>query len=158
MKKLLALVLCVMLFVSVIPTSAFAATSEGKAVDLYPAVQQMQNLDNAYARFAVMTGLVNGYNGTMELANSGLLGALARAEALEEAGEEFGEAATELLEEVKKLGTGISYERLYMMIFPVIDDVFADTGEGVVDDMAAAIGNMSAGVTAAIENLGAPFA
>ena len=155
MRKLLALVLCVMLFVSVVPASAFAAN---ETINLYPAVQQMQSLDNAYARFAVMTGLVNGYNGTMELANSGLLGALARAEALEEAGEEFGEAATKLLEEVKKLGTGISYERLYMMIFPVIDDVYADTGEGVVDDMAAAIGNMSAGVTAAIENLGNPFA
>ena len=155
MKKLLALVLCVMLFVSVVPASAFAAN---ETINLYPAVQQMQSLDNAYARFAVMTGLVNGYNGTMELVNSGLLGALARDEALDEAGEEFGEAATELLKEVKELGTGISYERLYMMIFPVIDDVYADVGEGVVDDMAAAIGNMSAGVTAAIENLGNPFA
>ncbi len=155
MKKLLALVLCVMLFVSVVPASAFAAN---ETINLYPAVRQMQSLDNAYARFAVMTGLVNGYNGTMELANSGLLGALARDEAIEEAGEEFGEAATELLKEVKKLGTGISYERLYMMIFPVIDNVYVDIGEGVVDDMAAAIGNMSAGVTAAIENLGNPFA
>ena len=155
MKKLLALVLCVMLFVSVVPASAFAAN---ETIDLYPAVQQMKSLDNAYARFAVMTGLVNGYNGIMELANSGLLGALARDEALEEAGEEFGEAAEELLKEVKKLGTGISYERLYMLIFPVIDNVNADIGEGVVDDMAAAIGNMSASVTAAIENLGNPFA
>lgn len=155
MKKLLALVLCVMLFVSVVPASAFAAN---ETINLSSAVQQMKSLDNAYARFAVMTGLVNGYNGTMELANSGLLGALARAEALEEAGKEFGKAATELLEEVKKLGTGISYERLYMLIFPVIDDVYADVGEDMVDDMAAAIGNMSAGVTAAIENLGNPFA
>ena len=155
MKKLLALVLCVMLFVSVVPASAFAAN---ETINLYPAVQQMKSLDNAYARFAVMTGLVNGYNGTMELANSGLLGALARDEAIEEAGEEFGEAATELLKEVKKLGTGISYERLYMMIFPVIDDVYVDIGEGVVDDMAATIGNMSAGVETAIENLGNPFA
>ena len=155
MKKLLALVLCVMLFVSVVPASAFAAN---ETINLYPAVQQMKSLDNAYARFAVMTGLVNGYNGTMELANSGLLGALARDEAIEEAGEEFGEAATELLKEVKKLGTGISYERLYMMIFPVIDDVYVDIGEGVVDDMAATIGNMSAGVEPAIENLGNPFA
>ena len=154
MKKLLALVLCVMLFVSVVPASAFAAN---ETIDLYPAVQQMKSLDNAYARFAVMTGLVNGYNGIMELANSGLLGALARDEALEEAGEEFGEAAEELLKEVKKLGTGISYERLYMLIFPVIDNVNADIGEGVVDDMAAAIGNMSAGVDAAIENLGNSF-
>ena len=42
MKKLLALVLCVMLFVSVIPMGAFAATapSSGK-VDLSPAYEEM---------------------------------------------------------------------------------------------------------------------
>ena len=153
MKKLLALVLCVMLFVSVVPASAFAATSEGKAVDLYHAVEQMKRLDNAYAQFATMTALVNGYNGIMNLANSGLLGALARAEALEEAGEEFGEAAEELLKEVKGLGTGISYERLYMLIIPVLDNVCSDIGEGVVDDVAGAIKTMGDNVTTAISNL-----
>ena len=80
MKKLLALVLCVMLFVSVVPASAFAAN---ETIDLYPAVQQMQSLDNAYARFATANILVNAYNGFMEM--SKILGPNASAEAIEEA-------------------------------------------------------------------------
>ena len=68
MKKLLALVLCVMLFVSVIPTSAFAATSTGSAVSLYNAVQQMNDLYTAYAQLAVSTAAFNSYNGWLDLA------------------------------------------------------------------------------------------
>ncbi len=62
MKKLLALVLCVMLFVSVIPTAAFAATSTGSAVSLYPAVQQQKRLYNTFSYLwndKAIVGLVN---------------------------------------------------------------------------------------------------
>ena len=62
MKKLLALVLCVMLFVSVIPTVAFAAQTNGSAVSLYPAVQQQNRLYNSFSYLfndKVVVGLVN---------------------------------------------------------------------------------------------------
>ena len=64
MKKLLALVLCVMLFVSVIPTAAFANTSANSAVSLYNAVQQSNKLYNALSHFAAaktISGLYNGF-------------------------------------------------------------------------------------------------
>ncbi len=63
MKKLLALVLCVMLFVSVIPTSAFAATSTGSAVTLYNAVQQQNSLYNRLIQFDGLSKVVGLYNG-----------------------------------------------------------------------------------------------
>ena len=62
MKKLLALVLCVMLFVSVIPTAAFATQSNGSAVSLYPAVQQQRRLYNSFSYLwndKAIAGLVN---------------------------------------------------------------------------------------------------
>ncbi len=60
MKKLLALVLCVMLFVSVIPTSAFADLPE--KIDLKPAVDQMNHLYAAYSEFAGKNAIVTIYN------------------------------------------------------------------------------------------------
>ena len=63
MKKLLALVLCVMLFVSVIPTAAFANTSTGSAVSLYPAVQQAKKLYNTLSHFAAAKTIAGLYNG-----------------------------------------------------------------------------------------------
>ncbi len=56
MKKLLALVLCVMLFVSVIPTFAFADLPE--KIDLKPAVDQMNHLYAAYGDYFGKTALV----------------------------------------------------------------------------------------------------
>ena len=152
MKKLLALVLCVMLFVSVVPASAFAAN---ETIDLYPAVQQMQNLDNAYARFATANILVNAYNGFMEL--SKILGPNASAEAIEEA-EKMGNDYQLILDHVKSLKTGMSYEGLYMLLFPQLMYHLSEATEDVGDDLIAVIETMEAGVTAAIENLGNPFA
>ena len=152
MKKLLALVLCVMLFVSVVPASAFAAN---ETIDLYPAVQQMQSLDNAYARFATANIWVNAYNGFMEL--SKILGPNASAEAIEEA-EKMGENYQLILDHVKSLKTGMSYEGLYMLLFPQLMYHLSEATEDVGDDLIAVIETMEAGVTAAIENLGNPFA
>ena len=152
MKKLLALVLCVMLFVSVVPASAFAAN---ETIDLYPAVQQMQNLDNAYARFATANILVNAYNGFMEL--SKILGPNASAEAIEEA-EKMGENYQLILDHVKSLKTGMSYEGLYMLLFPQLMYHLSEATEDVGEDLVVVIETMEAGVTAAIENLGNPFA
>ena len=133
MKKLLALVLCVMLFVSVVPASAFAAN---ETIDLYPAVQQMQSLDNAYARFATANILVNAYNGFMEM--SKILGPNASAEAIEEA-------------------ENMSYEGLYMLLFPQLMYHLSEATEDVGEDLVAVIETMEAGVETAIENLGNPF-
>ena len=152
MKKLLALVLCVMLFVSVVPASAFAAN---ETINLYPAVQQMQNLDNAYARFATANILVNAYNGLMEM--SKILGPNASAEAIEEA-EKMGENYQLILDHVKSLKTGMSYEGLYMLLFPELMYHLSEATEDVGDDLIAVIETMEADVTAAIENLGNPFA
>ena len=66
MKKLLALVLCVMLFVSVIPTSAFADLPE--KIDLKNAVDQMNHLYHAYGAFAVKSDIANTYKGFQSLA------------------------------------------------------------------------------------------
>ncbi len=152
MKKLLALVLCVMLFVSVVPASAFAAN---ETINLYPAVQQMQNLDNAYARFATANILVNAYNGLMEM--SKILGPNASAEAIEEA-ENMGENYQVILDHVKSLKTGMSYEGLYMLLFPELMYHLSEATEDVGEDLVAVIETMEAGVDTAIENLGAPFA
>lgn len=151
MKKLLALVLCVMLFVSVVPASAFAAN---ETIDLYPAVQQMQSLDNAYARFATANILVNAYNGFMEM--SKILGPNASAEAIEEA-EKMGENYQLILDHVKSLKTGMSYEGLYMLLFPQLMYHLSEATEDVGEDLVAVIETMEAGVETAIENLGNPF-
>ena len=151
MKKLLALVLCVMLFVSVVPASAFAAN---ETIDLYPAVQQMQSLDNAYARFATANILVNAYNGFMEM--SKILGPNASAEAIEEA-EKMGNDYQLILDHVKSLKTGMSCEGLYMLLFPQLMYHLSEATADVGEDLVAVIETMEAGVETAIENLGNPF-
>lgn len=67
MKKLLALVLCVMLFVSIVPTSAFA--DDPPKINLKPAVDQMNSLYTAYTKLAVGTGLNSLYDGYVGIAN-----------------------------------------------------------------------------------------
>lgn len=60
MKKLLALMLCVMLLAALVP-SAHAD------IDLYPVVQQLNHLYAAYGRFAGATMYVNSYTGFLDL-------------------------------------------------------------------------------------------
>ena len=66
MKKLLALILCVMMFVSIIPTSAFAAydtadqrvwRGDGQSADIIKALRQ--NIENMYASIAVDNAVVS---------------------------------------------------------------------------------------------------
>ncbi len=78
MKKLLALVLCTMLFVSVIPTSAFADSPE--KIDLKPAVDQMNHLYAAYSEFAGKNVVANIYNGFKALGEQYPEGSKARYE------------------------------------------------------------------------------
>ena len=143
MKKLLAILLTVMLFVGVIPASAFAS----EEIDLRPAYEAMNTLNNAYAQLGVAVALKNGYDGFLALGNSHILGPKATGEALEEAGEEFAEAAEELLKQVKESKVGVSYEKLFAMVYPVIAETYGDVGEEVVNDVSDAIGVLTTGVT-----------
>ncbi len=61
MKKLLALMLCVMLLAGATAAEAYAV------VDLKPAVDAMNNLYAAYGRFAGATLYVNSYEGFQDL-------------------------------------------------------------------------------------------
>ena len=64
MKKLLALVLCVMLFVSVIPTAAFAtAESTASGISLWPVVKQANHFYGAVQKYDGMRKTVGLYNG-----------------------------------------------------------------------------------------------
>ena len=59
MKKLLALVLCVMLFVSVIPAAAFAGDSASSSGKMDKAYAEVEKLYAKYAEFGAKTIIVN---------------------------------------------------------------------------------------------------
>ena len=149
MKKLLALLLCVMLFVSIVPASAFAA-SEGNAVSLYPAVEKMQSLDNAYAQFAAAYVINNGYKGFMEM--SKILGPNAGTEAAEEA-ENLASYFDIFIDHVKSLKTGMSYEGLYILFIPELMYHFNEATEDVGEDIAAVYETAQGNLDTAISNL-----
>ena len=147
MKKLLALLLCVMLFVSIVPASAFAA-SEG--ISLYPVVEQMQRLDNAYAQFAAAYVMSNGYKGFMEM--SKILGPNAGIEAAEEA-EDLASYFDLFIDYVKGLGTGMSYEGLYILFIPELMYHFTEATEDIGEDIAAVYETVQGNLDTAISNL-----
>ena len=67
MKKLLALVLCVMLFVSVIPTAAFATSTPKSAGEIIaPAYAAQKKLYNKIGQFGVMNTIAGLYNGFLK--------------------------------------------------------------------------------------------
>ena len=64
MKKLLALVLCVMLFISVIPTFAFADEAAASGISLWPVVEQANQYYDSlrgYDGLSKVAGLANGF-------------------------------------------------------------------------------------------------
>ncbi len=64
MKKLLALVLCVMLFVSVIPTAAFAKITAPTGISLWNVAQQANHYYDSlrgYDGLSKVAGLANGF-------------------------------------------------------------------------------------------------
>ncbi len=65
MKKLLALMLCLMLLSCAV--SAGSAVYAASGVDLYPVVEQMNKLYAAYGRLAGATLFVNSYKGFQDL-------------------------------------------------------------------------------------------
>ena len=136
MKKLLALVLCVMLFVSVIPTAAFANTSANSAVSLYNAVQQMNSLYSAYGELAAKTFVVDTFKGFKELANAFPKDSYARLAAISAAVGISG-AAPDLwnnFENIIKDGYVISPEGLFELFGDEIAALYDFVGQGVVTD------------------------
>lgn len=132
-----------------IPGSAFALRGgdEGDAINLAPAYEALNTLNNAYAQLGVAVALKNGYEGFLALANSGTLGTEATKEALEEAGKEFADAAKELLKQVKESKVGVSYEKLFALVAPVIAETYGDVGEEAVTDVSNKIGEVTSGVS-----------
>ena len=66
MKKLLALLLCVMLLVSVVPTSAFAAEISGSAIGLGPAYEARNTLFAAFGLLGAAVAAKNTVVGTAD--------------------------------------------------------------------------------------------
>ncbi len=63
MKKLLALVLCVMLFISIVPTAAFATTPKSAGEIIAPAYEAMYKLYNTLRTFDAVSKVAGLYNG-----------------------------------------------------------------------------------------------
>ena len=63
MKKLLALVLCVMLFISIVPTAAFATTPKSAGEIIAPAYEAMNKLYNTLRTFDAVSKVAGLYNG-----------------------------------------------------------------------------------------------
>ena len=135
MKKLLALVLCVMLFVSVIPTSAFAETSiSGSAIDLKPAYDARNTL------FAAL-----GVLGEAHMYKNAILGIrgyeTAKTKDYFEKGDEspIGKLITALkgLEKVDlSKRTGMSYYGLAKLVAPIVVEAYNMAGNIVVLNVA----------------------
>ena len=133
MKKLLALVLCVMLFVSVIPTSAFAAVS-GSAIDLRPAYTARNNLFAALGILGEAHMYKNAITGIRGFENKDNKAEL-------EAG-----PVTELITALQNLekdptkATGMSYYGLASKVAPTVVKAYNMAGNIAVAGAAKAIG------------------
>ncbi len=146
MKKLLALVLCVMLFVSVIPTAAFAASSAGSGVDLSPAYAAMQKLNIAYAQLAAATAYKNAIEGLKKLDKDG----------------NMTEAINKLIEALKNVTsdvtTGLDYAGLAKLVGPVLIEGYNIAGNAIVADSAAKIQKTIDSVDKSVAAIVASFA
>ena len=149
MKKLLALILCLTLFSGVISAEAFALN--GEAVDLSPAYQKLNDLNNAYAQLSMAYAVKNAYDGFNALSRT--LGAEVGGEAAEEA-EWYALEAQTLVDYVKDLKSGLSYEGLFILVGPMVyfsyyDEIGADFSEEIV----AAVETIQSGVESAISSI-----
>ena len=144
MKKLLALVLCMMLIVSVIPTSAFAQEEVAiPAIDLKPAYDAMTVLNNAFAQLAGLTVFDNAINGAVGIGQA-LIDAAKKNESITIDG--LGNVIDVLLnydnqqtaefvrQFIASSGDGWSPEMLFSFFGPFIAMACNYIGEGVVAD------------------------
>ena len=132
MKKLLALVLCVMLFVSVIPTSAFAAVS-GSGIDLSPAYEARNNLFAALGILGEAHFYKNAITGIRSFENDKNKAAL---EAKDGPVAELIDALQNLEKDPTKT-TGKSYYGLAGEVLPTVVTAYYTAGNIVVADCTA---------------------
>ena len=145
MKKLLALVLCVMLFVSVVPSAAYAELS-GSAVDLSAAYQKLQELNVAYAKLGAATAYKNGFDGFKEL--SALFN-----EKDNPIAKTLAATAAQLIgliapHNIKNISTGLSYKGLAEKVGLQIFNLYGMVGQGVVFDAANKAAELEAKILA----------
>ena len=149
MKKLLALLLCVMLFVSVIPTSAFAA------VDLSDAYAAQNNLYVAYAQLGAATAIKNGILGIRGLEN-------ADNKAYLESGPmspiKTLIAMLQLVSMPWSVPHGLSYEGLVKVVGSAVNYAYNMAGQVAADSTATAIGKTVTDVNTSVTNIINSFA
>ena len=142
MKKLLAMILCVMLFVSVIPTAAFAggAAANVPAIDLSPAYTARKTLYGAFGLLGEAHMYKNAITGIKALENKD------NKEALEAADGPIAELVTELSKlggektEAELQGYANSYYGLAKKVAPIVVKAWNMAGNIMVAGTAKAIG------------------
>lgn len=146
MKKLLAAILCVVLFASVIPGAAFADTS----IDLSPAYEAMSALNNAYAQLATAVACRNAYDGYDAMGDYYGKNSNAGAQAYYESNWWANNSETKFIAPVAASGTGLSYEGLFELVAPDIYKSYEDVGQQIINDVAAEYAKMEANMVQAI--------
>ena len=142
MRKLLALILCVMLIVSVVPVSAFALrggendSNDVPAVDLSPAYAQIETLNNAYAALAAATAVKNAYDGFDSYTRLFVAAGKARQAALRER-HYWATHWGMYIGRVFMSGVGTSWEGLFERLAPDMYASWNNVGEGVIQDVIA---------------------
>ena len=148
MKKLLAVILCVMLFVSVIPGAAFAVYS-GSAIDLRPAYEAMSTLNNAYAQLATAVACRNAYDGYDAMGDYYGKDSYAGAQAYYEA-DWWANNSRDFIDDVAASGAGLSYEGLFELVGPDIYESYENVGQQIINDVAAEYAKLEANMVQAI--------
>ena len=149
MKKTLALLLCLTLFIGAFPASAFAGT------DLKPAYDKLAALDNAYAQLAVAVAYRNAFDGFMDMCDffSGSENGAASYNAYLSAVFGFTQSAVYDIGVVKSSGKGLSYEDVFDMVGRYVGINCELVGEGVLEDTAYEADRIENEAAAALEKL-----
>ena len=139
MKKLLALLLCAMLFVSVVPASALADDVSGSAIELGPAYAAMNVLYNAYGQLGTATAAKNLYLGLDDYTR--LFNGVDNPEALRVAAAYklfIAYVAEDFVDDIEDLETtGVSPEMIYALMAPTICNGYTYLGDAVAVDCRA---------------------
>ena len=138
MKKLLALLLCAALLSGVIPAAAFAAET---GVDLGPAYEALESLDNAYAQLAAAVVMRNALDGLSAVAGLFDPGGDAFDQAMDER-DYWIDSAQWWFEQIMDRTGGISYAELFELLGEDVCVSFEWVGCGVVEDASAAIAEL----------------
>ena len=149
MKKLLAISLCIMLLISVIPGAASADFS-GSAIDLSPAYQAMTVLNNAYAQLATAVACRNAHDGYEAMGNYYGADSFAGNRAYFESDWWSAHAVPDFVAPVAASGVGLSYEGLFELVAPDAYASYEAVGQQIINDVAVEYAAMEANMIASI--------